>query len=173
MLNFLLIYFSSLVIIYLLWLIYRFFKKPQGKAPQERKYYQLEANTNLEKFKFKPNKNFFPPNKLLQFNFLKKHLGSKYHVFPDVRLADLLAVKKEIRGEAWIYNFNKISDQHVDFAICKKNDSGLLAILDSGTAGDFKKSFIYQGVAYISLAQINDKFSLEVFEKMLQAQGII
>ncbi len=43
--------------------------------------------------------------------------GNQYHIFPKVRLADILSIAAK---ENWHFYFNRIQSKHVDFLLCDK-----------------------------------------------------
>lgn len=68
---------------------------------------------------------------------LERELGDDFHIFPKVRVADIL---RTVNGKGYYLRRNKILSRHVDFLISDKNFKPLLAIeLDGPSHRNIKK----------------------------------
>jgi Protein of unknown function (DUF2726) len=67
------------------------------------------------------------------FDLLSKELPAGFHVFPKMRIADIL---ETIGGEGYIYRRNKILPKHIDFLICDSNFKPVIAIELDGKSHD-------------------------------------
>src|SRR3989344_8320971 len=56
------------------------------------------------------------------FETLSKVIGADHYICPKVRIADMVDVDIPKTDKAFWPSFNKISQKHVDFVICKKSD---------------------------------------------------
>ena len=73
---------------------------------------------------------FFTPAERSFFGVLKQVVGDHYEIFGQVRVADLIVVKKGLGNSARQSFFNKIKAKHVDFVLCNPNDLTVVAAIE-------------------------------------------
>lgn len=120
--------------------IIAFIKMNDVPAVQEQKFHYRAVQSVLDK------------REVMLFQELKKQLPEGYHIFPKMRLADIMettATGREFHGQ-----FNRISKKHVDFLICNQNYKPVLAIELNGSS--------HQKIR----TQRNDEFKKEVFKNI-------
>jgi len=67
------------------------------------------------------------------FSMLLKELPDGFHLFPKMRIADIL---ETIKGEGYVYRRNKILPKHIDFLLCDSNFRPVIAIELDGRSHD-------------------------------------
>jgi len=70
------------------------------------------------------------------FHLAQKSLPEGYHIFPKMRIADIIETKN---GNGYYKQRNKILPKHVDFVICDKNLRTVCAIEIDGKSHDTQK----------------------------------
>lgn len=75
------------------------------------------------------------------FGVLQQALGSDYHVFAKVRLADIVRPVRNPSRSGWQSAFNRITGKHVDFVLCDPARLGVVGVieLDDSTHGRFER----------------------------------
>jgi hypothetical protein len=64
------------------------------------------------------------------FGVLQQALGSNYHIFAKVRLADIVRPLRNPSRSGWQSAFNRISGKHVDFVLCDSARLNVVAIVE-------------------------------------------
>ncbi len=67
------------------------------------------------------------------FHLLQKHLPDEFHVFPKMRIADIIKTRN---GKGYYKQRNKILPKHVDFVVCNENLKPVCAIEVDGKSHD-------------------------------------
>ncbi|MGA9453526.1 MAG: DUF2726 domain-containing protein, partial [Verrucomicrobiia bacterium] len=64
------------------------------------------------------------------FGVLQQALGSDYHVFAKVRLADIVRPVRNPSRSGWQSAFNRITGKHVDFVLCDPARLGVVGVIE-------------------------------------------
>lgn len=67
------------------------------------------------------------------FHLMRKHLPDGYHIFPKMRIADIIETKD---GKGYYKQRNKILPKHVDFIVCNSSLRPVCAIEIDGKSHD-------------------------------------
>lgn len=100
------------------------------------------------------NGNLLSPGEKVFFESLNKAIISDLYVCPKVRVADLIETESSLKGSEFWQSFNKISQKHVDFVLCNKNDFAVKVAIEL----DDKSHSLGERIK-------RDKFMDEVFEQ--------
>ncbi|MBL4774950.1 MAG: DUF2726 domain-containing protein [Mariprofundus sp.] len=73
--------------------------------------------------------NFFTAGERVFYHVLNSAVGNQHVVFGQVRIADLLDIKKGISKSDWQRSFNHIKAKHVDFVLCRADDLKVVLIV--------------------------------------------
>jgi len=75
------------------------------------------------------------------FGVLHQAVGSDYHVFAKVRLADIVRPVRNPSRSGWQSAFNRIAGKHVDFVLCDSQRLDVVGVieLDDGTHQRFER----------------------------------
>jgi len=84
------------------------------------------------------------------FDELTRQLPTGYHVFPKMRIADIL--ETTARGGDYYRQRNKILPKHIDFVVCNQYFKPVLAIEVNGSSHRYSKT------------QASDALKKEIFE---------
>ncbi len=120
--------------------LFRFLENQNGEVPQ------------TESLLYKAKASVFDKREVMLFQELKRQIPEGYHIFPKMRLADIMettAAGREFHGQ-----FNRISKKHIDFLICDQYYKPVLAIELNGSS--------HQTVR----AQKSDEFKKKAFENI-------
>ena len=92
--------------------------------------------------KFRPA-GFPSPAERSFFGVLRQAVGTEFHVFAKVRLADIVTPQKTRSRSAWQSAFNRISSKHVDFLLCETAGLSPVAVieLDDKSHSTFEAGF--------------------------------
>lgn len=86
------------------------------------------------------------------YQVLRNILGTSIHIYPKVRIADIVHIRKGTKNR--LSAFNRIQSKHVDFLICNQHSKPVLVIeLDDSSHNTAK-------------AKKNDSFKDELFEEI-------
>ena len=64
------------------------------------------------------------------FGALREAVGSEYHLFAKVRLADIVNVQPSLSGKHYYRAFNRISAKHVDFVVCHPRTFRIIGVIE-------------------------------------------
>lgn len=64
------------------------------------------------------------------FGVLREAVGSEYHLFAKVRLADIVNVQPTLSGKHYYRAFNRISAKHVDFVVCHPRTFRIIGVIE-------------------------------------------
>lgn len=115
----------------------------------------------------------FNKSEVMLFQELKKQIPEGYHIFPKMRLADIMettATGREFHGQ-----FNRISKKHIDFLVCNQSYKPILAIELNGSShqtdrarknDEFKKKAFESIGLRLEVVLVGTNFSLEIKEIM-------
>lgn len=120
--------------------LFRFLENRTGEMQQK------------ESLLYKAKASVFDKREVMLFQELNKQIPEGYHIFPKMRLADIMettATGREFHGQ-----FNRISKKHIDFLICDQYYKPVLAIELNGSS--------HQTVR----AQKSDEFKKKAFENI-------
>ena len=84
------------------------------------------SSNNYDVLPYSQKQSFLTKAEANFFHILKKVADENYHIFAQVRMADLLVVNKQKDRSERAKWFNKISAKHIDFVIC---DSATVEVL--------------------------------------------
>ena len=85
---------------------------------------------NLLKPHYSANRFLMTRTERLFYAELIKQVGSSYHVFTKVRIADILTTNKTLIKSVWWRRFIKISSKHVDFVLCDSKDLSIVCCIE-------------------------------------------
>ncbi|WP_167631780.1 DUF2726 domain-containing protein [Mariprofundus ferrooxydans] len=74
--------------------------------------------------------NFFTDGERVFYHVLRTTVSHQYQIFGQVRLADLLEVKKGTEKSDRQKYFNQIKSKHVDFVLCDLNDLRVVCAIE-------------------------------------------
>lgn len=110
------------------------------------------------------------------FYLLQKNLPEGFHVFPKMRIADIIKTKN---GKGYYRQRNKILPKHVDFVVCNNNLKPVYAIEVDGKSHDTPErqdrddlvEYIFEGVQLpLKRVRVGSDFENEVRELMVTLQ---
>lgn len=94
------------------------FSKLSYKTSQVNDY-QYELNTRL-----------FSRAETSFFHALEAAIDGKLRIFGKVRIADVMQVKKGLRGKEWGYQFGRIKAKHFDYVLCTPNTLKIVCAIE-------------------------------------------
>ncbi len=95
----------------------------------------------IEYFPYEAIPNLCSAAELKFLSVLEEVIDSqKYKVFAKVRLADIIKVEKLRNRRSHTSAFNRISSKHIDFVICKRDDTSIVVVVELDDASHRAKS---------------------------------
>jgi len=79
---------------------------------------------------FRATKTFLSPAERSFFGVLHQAVGTDYHIFAKVRLADIVMPESNGSRSAWQSAFNRIALKHVDFLLCDRAELSAIAAIE-------------------------------------------
>lgn len=138
-------------------------------------------NKNQNNF-YTVSENFLSPAERSFFGCLMNIIGNKYYIFPKVRVADVLKVKKDIDKRNWQSAFNRISKKHFDFIVCDKNTINIYCAieLDDSThkkginkeRDAFKEKICYESELKLVRFNVKKSYSSEEIKENFKKNNI-
>jgi len=101
----------------------------QHKVRQEQKQEENRIKTADIEFPYLKN-NLLTGAETTLFKFMEENLCQveRIHIFPKVRLADIIQVDNKITTDkSYLW---KITNKHVDFLLCKKSDMSIICVVE-------------------------------------------
>lgn len=86
---------------------------------KEVPFYPQKEKEQEEILPYKRRESLLTPAERVFFKVLLETISDSYHVFPKVRMADILFVPR-MENKRYYHFFNKIQSKHVDFLLCDK-----------------------------------------------------
>jgi len=83
-----------------------------------------------EALPFVKKEKFFTDGERSFYHMLQSAVGDQYVIFGQVRIADLLAIKKGTPASYRQSNLNKITSKHADFVLCTPNDLTIICAIE-------------------------------------------
>ncbi len=117
-------------ILFLLLIFFLLLIKLGMPALEELSLNLLNKKKSPPKDKYLKNSNFFSIAEKKFFDILNETIKDKFLIFPKVRVADLLFVKKDLNGEKNFGSFNKIKAKHVDYVVVRKEDCRIICAIE-------------------------------------------
>jgi len=101
----------------------------QKKVKKEQKNEEIRVKRANSDYPYIANNLLTNAEKQL-FNFMSENLCQvdRIHIFPKVRLADIIQVDNKLTTDKdylW-----KITNKHVDFLLCRKSDMGIICVVE-------------------------------------------
>lgn len=85
----------------------------------------------IDTTEYKLRKSLMNSSEISFFHLLRKELPPEFHIFPKMRIADIL---ETIDGKGYYTRRNKILPKHIDFVVCDNNFRPLLGIEIDGSS---------------------------------------
>jgi len=107
-------------------------RAPRSKRGSRTSEVQPSFQEEETQWAYSPRQTFFTRSEAAFFHAVRKTIPSDHHVFPKVRLSDLVVINAT--GREYMSAFGRVSQKHVDFVLCDSSFKPYLAVEIDGAS---------------------------------------
>jgi hypothetical protein len=82
----------------------------------------------------------FSPAEAAFLHVLDRAVGQRYRIFGKIRVADVIAVRKDLDPRSYSIAFSRIGAKHFDFVLCSRWDFSIVGVIELNDSSHLRQN---------------------------------